>query len=682
MKARERLLIDFLGCDNHYTIPIYQRTYSWTLKQCTKLWEDIEEIANNDSIKYHFIGSMVRIKAKQISQQTIIDGQQRITTFLLLISALVNTTKIKKNADVWRENYLIDTRQEGDLRYKMLLRQHDKNSLIDIMENRLNATLESQRIKENYEFFKEKLSKVEAEKIDTAIQKVIIVDVLLSLDHDNPQLIFERLNSTGLELSQADLIRNYILMGLMPKHQEELYYNYWRAMERDFGQKHYVLFFDRFIRDYLTIKTGRIVNTSDVYETFKDYFTELGGVQNVNDIVADLHKYSEFFVSMVLGKENNIKLKKAFANFNSLKVDVAYPFLLSVYNDFKEQTITQEEFIKILNIIQSYVFRRFICGIATNSLNKTFARLYKLIDRDNYVESVKATFVLMSDYKRFPKDGEFVKYLKEKDLYNTKNRNFWLRRFENHNRKEQVEVEEYTIEHIMPQNLSDEWKLMLGENWQYVYDNYLHTIGNLTLTGYNSELSYKPFLQKKKMEGGFDESPLRLNRSVRAFSVWNEATIKERADILANAVIKIWPYPRVSEDVLNKYKPAVNDKQEAVYTIKDHIFLVEGSMKELFENFRKRVLNIDASVEEKFLKLYVAYKSATNFVDVVPQKSKLRLSLNIDYEEIYDPKNLCIDVSYKGTWGNGNTEVHLVCDEQLEDILDLVKQAFDKNSYG
>lgn len=239
MQAQEKTLIEFLRDKQQFTIPIYQRTYSWTSKQCLKLWEDIQEIANNSDVEYHFMGSIVRIKRKldtsEISQQIIIDGQQRITTLLLLISALIQATESKERSEELQELYLINRHGKDELKYKMLLTQQDKSSLIDIIENRPNAVLNSKRIKENFEFFKEEIAKSNPEKIYAGIRKLMIVDISLDPEHDNPQLIFESLNSTGLELSQADLIRNYVLMGLAPKHQEELYHNYWRAMEKDFG---------------------------------------------------------------------------------------------------------------------------------------------------------------------------------------------------------------------------------------------------------------------------------------------------------------------------------------------------------------------------------------------------------------------------------------------------------------
>ena len=274
MQAQEKTLIEFLRDKQQFTIPIYQRTYSWTPKQCLKLWEDIKEISKSDEVEYHFMGSIVRIKQKldssEISEQVIIDGQQRITTILLLLSAVINSNINKERAEELREDFLINKHGKGNLRYKMMLTQEDRSSLINLIDNRLNEEITSKRIKENFEFFKEEMANENPEKIYSGIRKLMVVDICLDPKYDNPQLIFESLNSTGLELSQADLIRNFILMGLDTKHQEDLYYNYWHAMEKDFGQANYSVLFDRFMRDYLTIKNRNIPNIKNVYETFKN----------------------------------------------------------------------------------------------------------------------------------------------------------------------------------------------------------------------------------------------------------------------------------------------------------------------------------------------------------------------------------------------------------------------------
>ena len=541
MDAKDRKLIEFLRDKQQFVVPIYQRTYSWRIAECKRLLNDIKNVATNDSIKNHFIGSIVRVKEKyddkEISTQAIIDGQQRLTTCTLLLAAITNyiAESNEARAEELRDFYLINSYGKDDLKYKLILTRNDKSSLISIIEKHSNQELSSSKIKSNFEFFQNEIVGEDPEIILKGIRKLMIVDICLDPEHDDPQLIFESLNSTGIKLSQADLIRNFILMGLNQDKQINIYENYWYLMEKDFDQNNSNNYFDRFMRDYLTIKNRNIPNINNVYETFKSYFAKEGGTREIDKIISDIFGFSKFYTRIALEKEENPKLKQAFADLNELKVDVAYPFLLNIYKDFENEVIDEKGFLEILNLIQSYVFRRFICEIPTNSLNKTFANLYEQIDQDHYLESLKAKMILMTNYRRFPNDAEFTKELKEKDLYNIRNRNFWLRKFENFDRKEYVRVDDYTIEHIMPQNpnLSEEWKRDLGENWKEVQDNYLHTLGNLTLTGYNSELSDKPFARKKTIEGGFDQSPIRLNRSLAKFSVWNEDSIKKRADILA-----------------------------------------------------------------------------------------------------------------------------------------------------
>ena len=549
MKADEKTLIKFLRDRQQFTIPIYQRTYSWTSKQCSKLWEDIIKIAKDDDIEYHFIGSIVRVENKhdtnETSRQIIIDGQQRITTIFLLIAALIRVHTNPDRKEELQESYLINKHSKEELKYKLILTQQDKGSLIDIIENRSIEGLASERIKSNFKFFQQEMEKEDPEKIYAGIRKLMVVDISLDSNHDDPQRIFESLNSTGLELSQADLIRNYALMGLSLEHQEELYNNHWRPIEVSFGQTDDSEYFDRFMRDYLTIKNNHIPKIENVYETFKKLCLDTKEKNNIDEIISEVQRYSEYFVRMILGKEDNKKLKNAFSELKELKVDVAYPFLLSIYDDYENNLLSEDGFLKILKLTQSYVYRRFVCGIPTNSLNTTFATLHKSIDKNNYLESLKDAFVLLPSYRRFPNNTEFKQELKIKDLYNIRYRMFWLDKVENYNRKERVNIKEYTTEHIMPQNpnLSKEWQEMLGDDWQEVHENYLHTIGNLTLTRYNSELSDKPFEEKKSMEGGFDGSPLRINKNLQEVDIWNKESIQKRTKILTNTMLDIWPYP-------------------------------------------------------------------------------------------------------------------------------------------
>lgn len=311
-------------------------------------------------------------------------------------------------------------------------------------------------------------------------------------------------------------------------------------------------------------------------------------------------------------------------------------------------------------------------------MNKTFSTFTKSLKKDWYLESIKAHFLSLPSYRRFPKDDEFERDIQTRDLYNFRSRSYWLRRFENFGRKERVSVDEYTIEHIMPQNdeLSAGWRSALGPDWQRVHETWLHTLGNLTLTGYNSEYSDKPFVEKRDMEGGFRDSPLKVNGGLGQLETWNETTIRERAARLAATAVGVWPAPALPAEILAAYKPKATARES--YTLDDHPHLVSPAMRDLFAEFRKEVLALDPCVTEEFLKLYVAYKAETNFVDVVPQAKQLRLSLNMRFAEISDPKGICKDVSSLGRWGNGDVEVRLSSLEELPYAMGLIRQSLER----
>lgn len=692
MKATEIRLLDFLHKPNQFIIPIYQRTYSWTRRQCEQLWADILRAGRDEKTAGHFVGSIVYVtkdiySVGSMPELLVIDGQQRLTTVSLIIAALSEALEGSEGIDGMtarklRNYYLLNAEEEGEQRYKLLLTQTDRETLARIVDGKKPPEQHSLRLVDNFKFFQDKMKEVlhELAAVYRGLTKLLVVDISLTHGQDNPQLIFESLNSTGLDLSQADLIRNYVLMGLEPKQQKALYEEHWAPMEKSFGQVEYAREFDRFMRDYLTMKTGAIPNIGAVYEEFKRHARQ-EGVGSVEEVVADIHLFAGHFVAMALEREKCAKLREAFQDINALKVYVAYPFLLELYEDYRLERLSQKDFLVILRLVESYVFRRAVCGIPTNSLNKTFATLAKEARKECYLESIQAAFQLMSNYRRFPDDDEFQRELQIKDLYNFRSRNYWLRRMENYDRKERVHVESYTVEHIMPQNedLPAEWRVELGDRWQEIQKQYLHTLGNLTLTGYNPELSDRPFSEKRNMEGsGFRHSPLRLNQGLRDIERWDEAAIVQRGKSLAQRACRVWPAPKLSEEVLGNYR---GKRGQAEYTLADHPHL-RWAMLELFEHFRRQVLNLDASVTEHVLKYYIAYKSATNFVDVEPQAKRLRLSLNMPFADVIDPHSLCKDVSQVGKWGNGDVEVSLRRLEELPDVLDLVQQALDWQLYN
>lgn len=684
MKASSANLLSVIKGPKQFVIPIYQRTYSWHQAQCEQLFKDILRISQSDNIHGHFVGSVVYFQqsihtVSDVPRLLVIDGQQRLTTITLLIVALAEFVKehpsdIETNHTKLQNYYLFNAEEDGDLHFKLLLTRRDKQTLIDLLKGISPSEPKSLQVFKNYQFFKQSITSANVVDVYNGLMRLFIVEVALEKDIDNPQLIFESLNSTGLKLSQADLIRNYVLMGQEVSLQTELYEQHWFPMEQSFGNE-YAIWFNAFMRDYLSVKTGTIPRIDQVYDAFKLFELSSNAPGSIKEVVADIHRYAQFYVNMVLHKEPSERLQKAFKRISRLKVDVSYPFLLAVYHDYTGQNLTEADFYQILCLVENYVFRRAICGIPTNSMNKTFANLHKSARKDNYLEGIQAAFLLLDSYKRFPSDAEFQKEIVIKDVYNFRNRNYLLDRLENHQRKEHVSIDEYTIEHILPQNqdLSTQWKTMLGDDWQTVQNEYLHTLGNLTLTGYNSELSDRPFSQKKTIYGGFNHSPIRLNDFFRTADTWNAEQIKNRADELAAKANKIWFAPNLSAEQLEAYR--IKEKPSGQYSVDQYEHL-NGDMLALYQALKKRIMNIDSSVSEEFRKVYIVYKSISNFVDIVPQKSRLRLSLYIDYPDIIDPRGLCKDFSGQSRWGE--VEMSLSSLNELDDAMELIQQAFDK----
>ena len=669
-----------------FIIPVYQRTYSWEQEQCQRLWNDIVEMQQQNRTG-HFVGSIVNIAEQAmptgVQKFRIIDGQQRMTTLTLLLIALrdygfehLEDTSI--NPQVINGMCLQNDYATGEEKYKMLLTQTDKVVLIKLIERSPLDDIKASRLIDNYKFFVGKIAekKLTAQEIQEGVAKLQIVNITLDRAVDDAQLIFESLNSTGMDLSQSDLIRNYILMGLESDVQYNIYQNYWLPMEKLFDYEKQTILMDKFFRDYLTFINGKIPNLSKVYEEFK-YYHRYKYQGTVVDFCKELYTYAKYYTHMYYAKSGDKELDAIFDDIRQLQMEVAFPFLLKVYSDYEANVITKVEFIEILKCCESYVFRRAISGIPTNSLNKTFMMMVNKIKSNKYLNSVKAYMIMLDSYKLFPDNERFKNDLVIKDVYNMRIRNYILSKLENSYNKASINLENFTIEHIMPQNKNPlpEWKEALGENWQEVQKTYLHSIGNLTLTAYNPEMSDNSFLEKLEMRGGFKESALRINSYVVKQTTWNESTITARANELCDIAKKIWKYPELTENELTEFLP--EDKAIFENTLEDYDHLA-GGMLELFNILNKRILNISSGVKRELKKLYIAYKVDTNFIDIVPQKARLRLSINMKFNEINDPKGLCIDVTNKGRWGNGDIEVRLENVGQLDDVMDIITQSYNK----
>lgn len=684
MDARKGNIYEILNGNKQFLIPVYQRFYSWDIDQCKRLWNDIVEMQKLGKVG-HFVGSIVNIAEKAmptgVQKYMIIDGQQRMTTLTLLLLALRDyalNNPADKTINAQRiDNMLLKNEyEENDERYKLLLTETDRDILISLVDEKpIMAEIRS-RLIENYNFFVGKIAdkEIKPAEVYESIGKLQIVNITLDRDVDDAQAIFESLNSTGKELSESDLIRNYILMGLEPSEQTYVYEHLWRPMEQLFVYETQGTVMDAFFRHYLTMKISRIPKLGRVYEEFKLYHLNCE-FESIRELCQDLLEFAKYYTDIVFIRNSDTDFKKLYEDIIDLKMEVSYPFLLKIHRDFGEGIITSDELKEILKLCISYVLRRSICEIPTNSLNKTFATMKNYIRSNDYINSVKAFFLMQDSYKEFPDNDKFEIAFVSRDIYNMRNRNYILSRLENFENKAPIIIENYTIEHIMPQNknLSLGWQADLGDNWQEVQKKYLHTIGNLTLTAYNSEMSDRPFLEKMDMSGGFKESALRLNKYVVLQKEWNEKHIKERAKELAKKAESIWPYPTLTDEELAQYQ--VEEKTTQKYSL--GTYDMNDITKMLFESLDKRIMNLSPAIKKEYKKLYVAYKIDTNFADIVFQKQRLRISVNMKFSDIIDPNGICRDITGIGRWGNGDVELFMEDQDELDQVMEIVKQSFN-----
>ena len=691
MKASKAILLnDFLSKRMQLSIPIYQRTYSWMERECIQLWNDILRTGRNNSNSGHFIGSVVYIQEKvfqpsQIPVLLVIDGQQRLTTVMLILEALSRRMNSEGplagfSADALRQYYLLNPHETGNKVFKLKLTETDEESLFSLIRNVPLPANPSLRIKENFTFFQNRINAMsDPEPLIRGLMKLMIVDIALERDQDNPQLIFESMNSTGRELTPGDLIRNFLLMGLNPQDQERLYKDHWHPMEEAFGQEAYGKLFSEFVRNYLTLRNnGEIPVKKRIYEEFKIYAEST----DTETLIADIHKYADYYCAMRLKQEKDRKLGSAFRDLAELKADVAFPLLLKMYHDYREGILEKEDFCKAVRMCESYVFRRAVCRIPTNSLNQTFSSSLRAINKRHYLESLQAYFLNQSSssYRRFPNDEEFKHYMSNRNLYNFPRRSYWLRCLENHHRtKEFVLPSEYTIEHIMPQNknLSQEWRDELGPEWQKIQEKYLHTLGNLTLTGYNPEYGDLAFKEKRDMENfGFKKSPLWLNEGLGDTNKWNEDSILKRAERLAERAVNVWARPDLPDDTLKDYKAGSKTSRETLPGDGHSVFV--GPALEMFESFRKKVLEIDECVTEKTLEGSIVYTAETDFMEVIPEGNSLVVLLNTRLRELRDPGGPAVITAQEGPLAEPRTKITIEKTEDLPRVVALASQTFER----
>lgn len=692
MKANEASLLSLLKQVTQFDTPIFQRRYSWGADQLRDLQNDILRAGRDETLAVHFTGSIVYIQSGHYSALDnpplhLIDGQQRVTSVTLLLAALANTLGDREPIDGFSakkiKNYYLVNPEETARRYKLLLTEPDRETLFSIIDNHPRPTSASQRVEENYENMLQFIKKhdKELDVICKGIRKLFVVNVCLTRGQDSPQMIFESLNSTGLQLSASDHIRNYLLMDLPSDEQALLYKNYWKPMEEGFGQAELTENFDLYTRDFLTAKSGALAKKRNLYDDFKAYArkTVAADPENgVETVLAEYNRFAKHFQNIVLDHEPDPVLNDVFDDIRDLRVAVVYPFLLNVYDDYDQGRITHDQMVAVGRIVESYVFRRVVCDVPTSSMNYTFASLYEEVDPEDYVTSISNALMRLRSYKRFPDDNEFRERFEKRDLYNMARKHYSLRKLENSYRlKEHIVVSNYTIEHVMPQNpdVSEEWKQELGEEWERIHRDYLHTLGNLTLTEYNSEYSDKSFQEKKNLPGkGINTSPLHINRSLRETERWNEGAIRSRAKELSEQAIKTWALPAPP--------PAINiapSRPISKYSLEELEYFETGSHpRALLDAVLPQILDLDESITYRVNKHYISFFVDRVFVEIVPRKVGLQIVLNIPHHELYDPTKQSVDVSAVGHLGIGTTKCTLQSESEIQYAMLLVTQALEK----
>lgn len=582
MNGNAQKLIKYLdGASKRFIIPVYQRNYDWKMEHCKQLYDDLVKIIRQNR-KSHFFGSIVSVQSESgtMEEFLIIDGQQRLTTISLLLLAIYHLLSSGKMVsrdhqltDKILKKYLIDEYEPEEKRIKLKPIKNDQKAF-GILFDQDEEYIPDSNLTINYRYFYDRIQhgELDIDELFDAICKLEVINI--SLNHeDNPQLIFESLNSTGLNLSEGDKIRNYILMGLPNDQQTKFYEKYWNRIESytDYDVS-------SFVRDYLSIKQQSTPNMNSVYPTFKKY-VEDAEVADIEPLLKDLLEYAKRYAFLIKGGHSDERLNSCIYRLNRLSTSVTRPFLLEVIRLSESGALTADELIEVFHFTESYLFRRAICDLPTNALNKIFLLLHREIirfdgDESHYVEKFKYALLSKRERTRFPSDEEFAECMSTRNIYgmNPKNKLYLFERLENSETSETKDVwghldrGEYSIEHIMPQHLTAAWIVSLGDNYEAIHTNWLHRLANLTLTAYNSRYSNSPFAEKRDMPHGFKDSGLRINQWVGRKEQWGLPELEERDQLLKNTVIGIWPYPTSNYHPQKKQMDAIALDEDVILT--------------------------------------------------------------------------------------------------------------------
>ena len=599
MKASETKLQRMLEGTQQYVVPLFQRPYSWDKKEWDDLWTDLLELCEEEQPRTHFIGSMVTMPTTSVpegvAKYLLIDGQQRLTTIFILLVLLRDKAKEISGSnlsDQINDRFLLNKYEADGDYYKLMPTQVDRKPFQDIIMSRFTESRD--QIVNAYNFFEKKLRQFKHDL--QVLCKVITSNLLvvsIVLDHDdNPYLVFESLNAKGKPLTQSDLIRNYFFMRIHVTKQEDIYANYWLPMQLTLDES-----LTEFIRHFL-MKDGFVVKQDNVYLMLKERAVKKNNDETL-EYLKEIVRFSTYYTKILVPeKEPNKNIRRSLSRLNCLGVTTAYPFLLNCYNELDLGMLSEEYFTEILKVIENFMVRRFVCNVPTNQLNKIFPTLYiqaKKYDSNNLLNGVKKAL----QTKGYPKDAQFQERLTDVKLYGSAERADKAKLIlssleESFGHKEQINFDTLSIEHVMPQTLSQWWQEHLGDEWEETHELFLHSLGNLTLTGYNPELSNSDFYFKRKL---FCESHLKLNEYFATVERWDRDAIEGRSAVTADMALKVWPY--FGDDSDKQVKDGFTGTKPTKLQILGQEFEVKS-----WRDVMEQLLNTIADLEpEKFLEI-------------------------------------------------------------------------------
>ncbi|MYB16152.1 MAG: DUF262 domain-containing protein [Chloroflexi bacterium] len=691
MRASHQDLWKLLEGSKQFVVPIFQRNYNWTEEQCVQLWNDVLQAADAPANGGHFLGSIVYTAAgpqeATFSRWLVIDGQQRLTTLSLLLAALRDHIQDSgwageggpTSAEI-DSRFLQNAFKTGDQKPRLVLRRNDDRTLRKIVEGSQESIDDpASEVDDAYQLFRGVIASSDPAEIYKGLGNLKIVDVMLEPPLDNPQLVFESLNSTGVDLSQADLIRNFILMGLPEEEQNRIYCSYWRLIESEFEGSHWAI--DNCARDWVALrrKATRQIRTDRIYVEFREEYRRLtAGGESVDAVLADLLQFSKGYAAFVLRRGPGKDLGAALGELRR-HVDVPAMLVARLFRCYHDlRTLNESEFAESIRLIESYIVRRQVCGLQTRGYWSVFANIAYGLDEDCPSKSLEMLLARRQASYRFPSDEEFERALFEDNLYGARVCRPLLEGLENAGHLERVDTDRFQIEHVMPQVLSEPWKQMLGERWEEIHQTWLHRLGNLTLTAYNPLYSNRGFQEKKVIPGGFEDSAVRLNKFISKQDKWTAQQMSNRGKMLAARALGIWCHHGIAEDQIARIEfEELRNKAKA--SDPDSVEMTD-LVRNLFQRFRERLQEIDREIIELAARKSVSYFGPAFAFEVLPRKTRLLLLLAPEFHEIDDPSGLATKNTYKflvNCQNEGGVLFDLDREERIAPAIGLVRQALN-----